>query len=80
MGKYLIQAAGDIKVYSVPLGLISVFLYVGRVQISCGLLPTRFFLNLPIKTITVKKDEISDSLIGKNNYVIRKDVKLPAAP
>ena len=30
------------NVYIVPLGLISIFLYVGRVQISCGLLPTRF--------------------------------------
>ena len=32
------------------------------VQISCG----------PIKSITVKKGEISDSLIGKINDVIRK--------
>ena len=51
------------------------FLHVGRVKNSCGLLPTRFFLNLPIKTITVKNGEISDSLIGKINYVIRKVIK-----
>ena len=25
-----------------------------RVQIYCGLLPTRFFTNLPVKTIAVK--------------------------
>ena len=62
----------------VPLGPLSIFLYVGRVQIPCGLLPTRFFLNLPIKTITAKKTKksaISDSLIGKINYGIRKVIK-----
>ena len=28
--------------YLVPLRLLSIFLKVGRVEISCGLLPTRF--------------------------------------
>ena len=36
------RGAISFYVYIVPLGLISIFLYVGRVQISCGLLPTRF--------------------------------------
>ena len=39
----------------VALGLISIFLYVGRVQISCGLLPTRFCSNFPIKLLSSKK-------------------------
>ena len=47
-------------VYIVPLGLISIFLYVGRVQISCGLLPTRFCLKFSIKLLLSKKGEISD--------------------
>ena len=50
------------------------FMYVGRVQLSCGLLPT-LFLNLAIKTIAVKKGKISDSLIGKINFVIRKVIQ-----
>ena len=41
-------------VYIVPLGLISIFLYVGRVQIPCRLLPTRFCLNFPIKLLLSK--------------------------
>ena len=32
-------------VYIVPLGLINIFLHVERDKISCGLQPTRFFLN-----------------------------------
>ena len=36
------RGAISFYVYIVPLGLISIFLDVGRVQISCGLLPTRF--------------------------------------
>ena len=39
----------------VPLGLISIFLYVGRVHISCGLLPTRFCLKFPIKLLLSKR-------------------------
>ena len=62
-------------VYIVPLGLISIFLYVGRVQISCGLLPTRFCLNFPYKTIIVKKGEISDSFLAKTTCVIGKVIK-----
>ena len=40
-----------LALYLVPLGLISIYLYVGRIQISCGLLPTRFFFNFPVKTL-----------------------------
>ena len=36
------RGAVSFYVYIVPLGLVSIFLYVGRVQISCGLLPTHF--------------------------------------
>ena len=57
--KYIVylpyRGAISFYVYIVPLGLISVFLYVGRVQISCGLLPTRFCLNFPIKLLLSKK-------------------------
>ena len=58
-----------------PLGLISIFLYVGRVQISCGLLPTLFFFKFSYKTIIVKKGEISDSFLAKTTCVIRKVIK-----
>ena len=50
-----------------PLTLVSTLLHVGRVQITCGLLPTRFS--------TVKKGEISDSFIGKIPYGIKKYIK-----
>ena len=46
-------------VYFIVLGLISIFLHVGRVQISCGLLPTRIFLKIPCKTIAVKRGRFS---------------------
>ena len=69
------RGAISFYVYVVPLGLISRFLYVGRVQISCELLPTRFFLKFRYKTIIVKKGEISDSFIGKNTYFIEKIIK-----
>ena len=36
------RGAISFYVYIVALGPINIFLYVGRVQISCGLLPTRF--------------------------------------
>ena len=36
---------------------------------------TEFFVNLPIKAITVKGGKISDLLIVKINYVIRKVIK-----
>ena len=62
-------------VYIVPLGLISIFLYVGRVQISCGHLPTRFLFKFPYKTINVKKGKISNSFIGKTTYAIGKAIK-----
>ena len=49
------RGAISFYVYIVPLSLISIFLYVGRVQISCGLLPTRIGLNFPIKLLLSKK-------------------------
>ena len=41
--------------YLVLLRLVSKFLHVSRVEISCGLLPTRFPLILLQKCIAVKK-------------------------
>ena len=35
--KYMLTYHIEGQVYIVPLGLISIFLYIGRVQISCGL-------------------------------------------
>ena len=49
------RGAISFYVYIVHLGLISILLYVGRVQISCGLLPTRFCLNFRIKLLLSKK-------------------------
>ena len=44
--------------YIVSLGLISIFLYVGRVQIFCGLDPASNLFKFPFKTIIiVKKSE-----------------------
>ena len=49
------RGAISFYVYIVALGLISIFLYVGRVQISWGLLPTRFGSNFSIKLLLSKK-------------------------
>ena len=49
------RAAISFYVYIVPLALISIFLYVGRVHISCGLLPARFCSNFHIKLLLSKK-------------------------
>ena len=49
------RGAISFYVYIVPLSLISIFLYVGRVQISCGVLPIRIGLNFPIKLLLSKK-------------------------
>ena len=77
--KYIVylpyRGAISFYVYIVPLGLISIFLYVGCVQISCGLLPTRFCLNFPIKLLLSKKGEISDSFLAKTTCVIGKVIK-----
>ena len=54
---------------------MSIFLYVGRVQISCGPLPTRFCLNFPIKLLLSKKGEISDSFLAKTTCVIGRVIK-----
>ena len=69
------QGAISFYVYIVPLGLISIFLYVGRVQISCGLLPTSFLFKFPYKTINVKKGKISNLFIGKTTCVLGKAIK-----
>ena len=45
----------------VPWRLVSTFLYVGRVKISCRLQPTRFSSNFVLNSITVKKCEISNT-------------------
>ncbi len=45
MTEYLLHVSWDNSnsgFYFVPLTLVSTFLHVGRVQITCGLLPTRF--------------------------------------
>ena len=49
------RGANPFWLYLVPLRLVSIFLDVGRVEISCGLLPTRFLLILLPNCITVKK-------------------------
>ena len=54
---------------------MSIFLYIGHVKISCGLLPTRFFLKFYKNYCSKKKGEISGSLLGKINYVIRKVIQ-----
>ena len=68
------RGAISFYVHILPLGLIS-FLYVGRVQISCGRLPTRLLFKFPYKTINVKKRKISSSFIGKTTCVIEKAIK-----
>ena len=54
---YDIKGAISFTLDIVPLyiGLINVILYVGRVQISCGLLPTRFSSIFLQNSIIVKK-------------------------
>ena len=49
------RGAISFYVYIVPLSLISIILYVGRVQISCGLRPTRICVNFPIKRLLSKE-------------------------
>ena len=63
------RGAISFYVYIVALGLISIFLYVGRVQISCGLLPPRFCPNFPIFP------QISDSFLAKTICVVGKIIK-----
>jgi hypothetical protein len=58
--------------YIVPWRLVSTFLYVGSVKISCGLLPRRFTSNLVLNSITVKKCEISNTFLTKITYIIWK--------
>ena len=70
------RGAISFYVYIVPLGLISIFLYVGCVQISCGRLPTRFLFKFPYKPMNAKKDKISNSLIRKSTCVTGKAIKI----
>ena len=49
------------------LRLVSIFLNVSRVEISCGLLPTRFSTTL--------KGDISSSILEKNNLHQQKTPK-----
>ena len=63
-----LQYRGAISFYVriVSLGLISIFLFVERIQISCGLLPTRLYLNFSsFETIIVKNGIFSDSFINQ---------------
>jgi hypothetical protein len=55
--------------------LVSTFLYVDRVKISCGLLPTRFSSNFVLNSITVKKREISDTFLIQMTCINRKLAK-----
>ncbi len=73
--------------YLVLLRLVSTFLHVGPVQITRGLLPTRFFciiccmqyiiciLYYIYYNYAVKKGEISGSFLGKITYVITNYIK-----
>ena len=45
------------------------------VEISCGLLPTRFSLLLQQNCINVKKGNISSSILEKITWIVRKLVK-----
>ena len=49
MFTYHIEGQFHFWFYLVPLRLVRIFLNVGRVEISCGLLPTRFFVDITIK-------------------------------
>jgi hypothetical protein len=59
----------------VPRRLVSTFLYVGRVKISCLLLPTRSSWNFVLNSITVKKCEISNTFLTQITYIIWKLAK-----
>ena len=71
MFTYHIEGRGAISfyVYIVPLGLISIFLYVGRIQIYCGLLPTRFCYNFPMKLLLPKSKFAN--LNSDNNFIVK---------
>jgi hypothetical protein len=75
-GKYL-PYRGTIPfcLHIVPWRLVSTFLYVGRVKISCGFLPTRFSANVVLNSITVKKCEISNIFLTQMTYIIWKLAK-----
>ena len=61
--------------YLVPLRLVSIFLNVGNVEISCGLLPTRFFVDITIKLHYCQKVGVSSSILEKVTCIIRKLVE-----
>ena len=51
--------------YLVPLWLVSIFLNVSQVEISCRLLPNPFFVDITIKLYYCQGD-ISNSILEKN--------------
>jgi hypothetical protein len=59
----------------VPWRLVSTSLYVDRVKISCGLLPTRFSSNFVLNSIAVKKCEISNTFLTQMIYIVWKLAK-----
>ena len=59
-------------VYILLSGLISMFLHVECIKISCGLQPTRFFPYFFMKLYCYQKSEISDLFLGEIIYVIKR--------
>ena len=72
-----LQCRGTIPfcLHLVHLRQLSIFLYVRRVQITCGLLPTRFPTIFLLNSIIAPKREISDSIITLITYIIKKFTK-----
>ena len=54
--------------YLVPLRLVSIFLNVGRVEISCGLLPTHFSTILLSNCFTVKRRYFKSNFRKNNSH------------
>ena len=69
------RGAFSFYVYIILSGLLIIFLDVECDEISCGLQPTRFFLNFLQNYNLQKKGEISDLFLGKIIYVIKKVIK-----
>ena len=57
------RGAIQFVLHFVPWRLVSTFLYVSGVKISCRLLSTCFSSNFVLNSITVKKCEISDTFL-----------------
>ena len=60
------RGAISFYVHIVPSGLISIFLDVECEKISCGLKPTRFFLNFHKTTLLTKKAKFRIYLLEKS--------------